>query len=122
MDLINFITEHWAVISAIGLLLYTLGKMMQKMKGYLIKEQVEMIVENKFTNHCPYSEKIIQLENSKVEMMTYREKISTELKTETKTIHDTLSEIQVNQQEIKFNLIALCKMQGVDYIDANGKK
>lgn len=110
----------WTVGTTLALVIFNAGIVYQMIKTKPSELRVGEMIEEKLENHCPNSDKIIRLENSKAEMIKYREKISNDLKTETKEMHTTLSDIKDNQQEIKFNLKALCKMQGVDYIETNG--
>lgn len=101
MDLLNFLRDHWQVIAGISLLLFTLGTIMQRMKSYLNKEQVESIIEKKFENHCPFSDRVVHLETVQSRNV------------------DNISHIKSKLDQIDFNVQNICDKLDVQYI---GKK
>lgn len=101
MDLLNFLKDHWHTLTAVIVLVFTLGGIMQKMKSYLNKDQVENIVEKKFANHCPFSEKIKNLETVQARNV------------------DNVAHIKTKLDQIDFNVQNICDKLDVQYI---GKK
>lgn len=101
MDILNFLKDHWHIITAIIALTFVLGKIMQKMTTYLNADQVENIVDKKFSNHCPFTDKIAHLET-----------------TQAKNI-DNVAHIKAKLDQIDFNVQNICDKLDVQYI---GKK
>ena len=101
MDILNFIKDHWHILSGVILLTFTLGKIMQKMTTYLNKEQVDEIVKKKFDNHCPFSDKVKQLETVQIKNV------------------ESVAHIKSKIDQIDFNVQNICDKLDVVYI---GKK
>ena len=72
MDILKFLTDYWAVSLFIVSLIFTLGKMIQKMSTYVTKEIMNAAVKKEvtaqITNHCPFADKLKDFDE------THREK------------------------------------------------
>lgn len=109
----NFIAEHWEALSFIIALVFNAGIMFktfrEKPSEKRVEEMIEEMIEEKFENHCPFTDKIKNLEINKTEQTTYREVLAKELHQENEKTHLAL-------QRMELNLKRVCNKLELDYL------
>lgn len=105
----NFITEHWEALSFIIALVFNAGIMFKTFREKPSEKRVEEMIEEKFENHCPFTDKIKNLEINKTEQTAYREVLAKELHHENEKTHLSL-------QRMELNLKRVCNKLELDYL------
>ena len=76
MDIVNFVSDHWHIMLFIIGLVFTIGKIMQKMTTYTTKDDVHKAVKDEvtkqFTNHCPFADKLKEFDEAHLEKFINR--------------------------------------------------
>jgi len=105
----NFIANHWEALSFIIALVFNAGIMFRTFRDKPSEKRVEEMIQEKFENHCPFSDKIQNLELSKREQVVYRELLAKELHQENERTHLAL-------QRMELNLKRVCNKLELDYL------
>lgn len=105
----NFIANHWEALSFIIALVFNAGIMFRTFRDKPSEKRVEEMIEEKFANHCPFTDKIKSLEVNKIEQTTYREVLAKELHQENERTHLAL-------QRMELNLKRVCNKLELDYL------
>lgn len=96
----KFIVENWEALSFIIALVFNAGIIYRTVKDKPSETRVEEMINEKFNNHCPYSEKIQSLEYNKKETAAYREVLSKELHSENEKTHLALQRMEINLRRV----------------------
>jgi hypothetical protein len=105
----NFIAENWQALSFIIALIFNAGIMFKTFKEKPSEKRVEEMIEEMFENHCPFTDRIKNLETNKAEQRAYREVLEKELHQENERTHLSL-------QRMELNLKRVCTKLGLDYL------
>jgi hypothetical protein len=91
----------WTVGSTLALVIFNAGVVYQMIKSKPSKEKVSEMIDEKFDDHCPFSEKIVNLETGQAKNV------------------ESVIHIKSKVDQIDFNVQNICENFGVQYI---GKK
>ena len=58
MFLEKFFVEHWQIVSFLIVLVFNAGVVYQGMKNKITKEQAQQMIDEKYEEHCPFSDDI----------------------------------------------------------------
>lgn len=106
----KFITENWEALSFIIALVFNAGIMFKTFKEKPSEDRVEEMINEKFANHCPFTERLIDLESDKKAQIAYRESLAKDLHIENEKTHLAL-------QRMELNLKRVCNKLDVDYLN-----
>jgi hypothetical protein len=113
----KIIIDHWQVLLFIITLLFNAGVMFKTFKDKPSEKRVEEMIEEKFDNHCPFTDRITELESSRrttqTETALYRTGLEKALQKEQEFTHLAL-------QRIHINLESICNSLGIKYYRGNG--
>ena len=101
MDVLQFFSDYWYVIIFIVSLIFTLGRMVQNMKTFVNKNDLEEAVKKGLLGHCPFADEIEQLQIGR------------------KKSHNDIVNVHTKLHQIDFNVQNICEKLEVTYI---GKK
>lgn len=105
----QFIKDNWQALSFIIALVFNAGVMYKTFKEKPSEKRVDEMIDKKFANHCPFTDKIKSLEVNKIEQTTYREVLAKELHQENERTHLAL-------QRMELNLKRVCNKLELDYL------
>jgi hypothetical protein len=96
----TFIISHWEGIAFIIALVFNAGVMYKAIKEKPSEKRVGEMIDAKFDNHCPFSEKIQGLESNVIKQADYRELLAKELHQETEMTHLSLQRMELNLKRV----------------------
>lgn len=92
--------QYWELIVFIIALLFNAGVMFKTYKDKPSEKRVSEMIDEKFQDHCPFTEKIAQLETNKKEMNVYRETLARNLQKENESTHLSLQRVELNLKRV----------------------
>jgi len=111
MELLKFVGEHLETIIFVGALLFNAGIMYKVLRDKPSEKRVDEMIEKKFANHCPFINRIENLEDDKKVGSDFREKLNKTLALENQTTHLSL-------QRIEINVVRICDKLNIEYLES----
>lgn len=100
---------HWQLILFIIALIFNAGVMYSSMKNKPDETRVNEMIEEKFENHCPFSEKISAVEAQGKAQDHSRSELEKKIAKENEHLHLSL-------QRVELNLKRICNKLEIEYL------
>lgn len=108
----DFLIDHWQVITFIMALLFNAGIMYKTFKDKPSVKTISEMIDKAFIGHCPFENRLLRLEVWKDELVKDNIIVAKTLVSETERTHLTA-------QRIELNLKRICDKLDVTYLDNN---
>jgi hypothetical protein len=108
--------DWWTVGTTVILIAFNLGVVYQMIKTKPTREEVNDMIDKKFTNHCPFAEKINDLDNEHIEKIVDRRIEFHPLLQKYNVTQYRIEQLEPDVKEIKSDIqtikLALAKIKG----------
>lgn len=108
-DVIHALIQRWELIVFIIVLIFNSGVMFSSIRNKPSEQRVQEIVEERFENHCPFTNRINDLEINSKTIVADKNKIIEGLQKENEFVHLSL-------QRVELNLKRVCDKLEIDYL------